>query len=267
MLSQANIGVQPESLRRRRLHIRVIDCRTNANRPRVSTFRNPRVLFGLRGSIPFGTAFRRARRANTCRQNPATLARFSSRASGMIEETRRKLMRPQKNDVVVLTSVRIAVLTLTIAALFASGLTASFARTRTAGPKGALNEAQIVALQKKFQKASLDGDMPALSALLTDNATLIHGNGLVQTKAEYINSITSGKMKFSAYDLKESKVIFFKDGAIIVGAADIGFAPSHDATAAPHLLHMRISSVWLRKLDGWQLIVSQDTPLGAPPSR
>ena len=174
-------------------------------------------------------------------------------------------MRPAKNGFV---STRIPSVVLAfILSLLISGFATSSTPVQSAALKGALDEAQVIALQKKFQKASVDGDMPALSALLTDNATLIHGNGQVQTKAEYINSITSGKMKFTTYDLKDSKVIFFKDGAIVVGLADIALAAPHDASASPHLLHMRISSVWVRKLDGWQLILSQDTPLAAPPSR
>ncbi|HEX4002740.1 MAG TPA: nuclear transport factor 2 family protein [Candidatus Acidoferrales bacterium] len=175
-------------------------------------------------------------------------------------------MKPRKKDVVALIGFRVALVALAMG-LFGSVLTARFAPIQAATRKGALNQAEIIALQEKFQKASVAGDMPELSALMTDNATVIHGNGLVQTKAEYINSITSGKMKFTAYDLKDSKVIFFKDGAIVVGVADIVLAPSHGATAAPHPLRMQISSVWLRKLDGWQLILSQDTPFaGSSPS-
>jgi hypothetical protein len=175
-------------------------------------------------------------------------------------------MRTAKNGVASTRTPKLALAF--ILSLLISAFGATSAAAKDAAPKGALDEAQVLALQKKFQKASVDANMPALSAILTDNATLIHGNGLVQTKAEYINSITTGKMKFTAYDLKDSKVIFFKDGAIVVGLADIGLAPPHGADgASPRLLHMRISGVWLRKLDGWQLILSQDTPLaGSSPS-
>jgi len=167
-------------------------------------------------------------------------------------------MKPRKR-LVSSIGFRLAIVTLAIG-MFGSALDATFARTRPAATKGALDEAQVIALQKRFQKASVAADLPALSALMTDNATVIHGNGLVQTKAEYINSITSGKMKFTSYELKNAKVVFFKDGAVLVGVADLGLASSH---GAPHKLHLRVSSVWLRKLDGWQLILSQDTPLGA----
>lgn len=157
-------------------------------------------------------------------------------------------------------SRRIAALALL---LFVTALMANTARAQTAAPKGALNEAQVLALQKKFQDASMAADLPTLSALMADNATFIHGSGAVQTKAEYINSITSGQMKLTTYELKESKVIFFKDGAIVVGLTDVGLAPARNAApgAPPRLIHMRVSTVWLRKLDGWQIVLNQGTPL------
>jgi Domain of unknown function (DUF4440) len=153
-----------------------------------------------------------------------------------------------------------------IAMMVFAGFAAGSARGQTAAPQGELNEAQVLALQKKFQDASVAADHPTLSALMDDNATFIHGSGVVQTKAEYIDSLTSGKMKFTTYELKGSKVVFFKGGAIVVGLTDVGLAPPRSAPASTptRILHMRVSAVWLRKLDGWHLILSQGTPLAGP---
>jgi len=172
-------------------------------------------------------------------------------------------MRLAKNSV-LRTGIPTGVTALALAmVLFVASSAASPARAQTGNPKGELNEAQVLALQKKFQEASMAADMPALSALMADNAVFIHGSGVVQTKAQYINSITSGQMKLTTYDLKDAKVTFFKDGAIVVGLTDIGLATPHNAHAgaSPRLIHMRVSTVWLRKLDGWQLILNQGTPL------
>jgi ketosteroid isomerase-like protein len=173
-----------------------------------------------------------------------------------------KLMRLPKSSVASIgIPKRIPALTLPLIFLVA-GLAAGAARAQTTAPKGALNEAQILALQKKFQAASMAADLPALSALMADNAIFIHGSAVVQTKAQYINSITSGQMKLTTYNLKESKVTFFKGGAIVVGLTDVGLAPPRNAPGTPpRLIHMRVSTVWLRKLDGWQLILNQGTPL------
>ncbi|HTX16572.1 MAG TPA: nuclear transport factor 2 family protein [Candidatus Baltobacteraceae bacterium] len=162
------------------------------------------------------------------------------------------------------TAVSLGVIALT----FFAGLVANSSCAQTPHPQGKLTEAQVLALQRKFQAASVAADLPALSTLMADNATFIHGNGVVQTKAEYINALTSGQMKLTAYNLKESKVTFFKDGALVVAVTDVGLAPPRNGARGtpPRTLHLRVSTVWLRKLDGWQLILNQGTPL-APPSR
>jgi ketosteroid isomerase-like protein len=164
-------------------------------------------------------------------------------------------------------STRIAAVAAITMMTLVAGLTAGSAHAQTASLKGPLNEAQVLELQKKFQDASLAADMPTLSALMADDATFIHSNGVVDTKAQYINSLTSGRLKLSTYELKESKVVFFDGGAIVVGVTDVGLVPPPNAApgTSPRLLRMRISTVWLRKLDGWQVILNQGTPLAGPP--
>jgi ketosteroid isomerase-like protein len=153
-----------------------------------------------------------------------------------------------------------------VVVIFVALLDAQSAASQTSAPQGKLTETEILALQRKFQAASVAADLPTLSALMDDNATFIHGNGLAQTKAQYINALTTGQMKLTAYEIKESKVTFFKDGAVVVALSEVGLAPARNAPAgaAPRLLRLRVSTVWLRKLEGWQLVLNQGTPLAAP---
>lgn len=161
-------------------------------------------------------------------------------------------------------SVFITIVAIVVATL---GTPRSAYAQNSASPKGPLTEAQVLDVQKKFQDASVAADMPTLSALMADNAIFVHGSAALQTKAEYINSITSGQLKVSTYALRDAKVVFFDGGAIVTGLIDVGLAPPPSAAAGtpPRLLHMRGSTVWLRKLDGWQLILNQGTPLAGPP--
>jgi len=156
------------------------------------------------------------------------------------------------------TPARISAFAL-LAVLLVCVLAAPPARSQSApadDTKGALKPEQILALQKKFQDAGIHPDMPTLSALIADNATFIHDSGLVQTKAEFINAITSGKMKALSYKMKDAKVVPFRGGAIVLAVDDLTVAPSRT-------LHLRISTVWLRKLDGWQIILNQSTSLAS----
>lgn len=72
-------------------------------------------------------------------------------------------------------------------------------------------------------------------------------------------------MNLTSYKTTESKVVFFKGGAVVLALVDVTLAPPRKAASGtpPLMLHMRVSTVWLRKIDGWQLILNQGTPLAA----
>jgi ketosteroid isomerase-like protein len=130
--------------------------------------------------------------------------------------------------------------------------------------KPQLTESQAIALQKKFQDASMAADIAAVSALMADDALFVHGSAAVQTKAEYLNSLKSGQLKLTTYELKEGKVVLFDGGAIVSGPTEVVLAPG---TVGPQAfrVEMRVSSVWVAKPSGWRLVLVQGTPIQAPP--
>jgi len=126
-----------------------------------------------------------------------------------------------------------------------------------------LTEAQVLDLQKKFQDATVAADTVALGKLMADDAIFIHGSAMVQTKAEFFESLTKGQLKITTYESKDSKVTLFDGGAIVSAVQDVALAP-RSAGAQPFRVQMRVSSVWVAKPAGWQLILNQGTPIPAP---
>jgi hypothetical protein len=124
----------------------------------------------------------------------------------------------------------------------------------------------LVDLQKKFQDLTVAGDSAGVSALMSDEAIFIHGNGAAQSKAEFLTAMATGQLAFSSYELKDPKVVIFDGGAIVSGLVDIAFKAPPGSTAPPRVLHMRGSSVWVQRSSGWKLILDQDTTLATPPA-
>ena len=124
---------------------------------------------------------------------------------------------------------------------------------------------EVVAMQKKFSDACVAADGATLNSVMADNAIFIHGNGMMQSKPEFVDAITTGKLAVSQYDLKDPKVVEFDGGAIVTGLVDFGFKPPAGSTAPPRVLHFRGSAVWLHSSGGWHLIFDQDTTLAGPP--
>ncbi len=153
--------------------------------------------------------------------------------------------------------------TLAAAALLAMFVIAGIARRANA--QGSAQD-EVVAMQKKFSDACVAADGAALASLMADNALFVHGNGMMQTKAEFIDAITTGKLGVSQYDLKDPKVVEFDGGAIVTGVVDFGIKPPAGSAAPPRVLHFRGSAVWLHSSSGWRLLFDQDTTLAGPPA-
>jgi ketosteroid isomerase-like protein len=141
-------------------------------------------------------------------------------------------------------------------------------RTVAAGgqtSQSSTTQKDLVDLQKKFQDLTVAGDSAGVSALMSDEAIFIHGNGAAQSKAEFLTAMATGQLSFSMYELKDPKVVIFDGGAIVSGLVDIAFKAPAGSLAPPRVLHMRGSSVWVQRPSGWRLILDQDTTLPAPP--
>lgn len=154
-----------------------------------------------------------------------------------------------------------------VGTLAAAALLATFVITGIAVRTSAQASAQdeVVSMQKKFSDACVAADGAALNRLMADDAVFVHGNGAMQSKSEFIDAITTGKLGVSQYDLKDPKVVEFEGGAIVTGLVDFGIKPPAGSAAPPRVLHFRGSAVWLHSSSGWHLIFDQDTTLAGPP--
>jgi ketosteroid isomerase-like protein len=138
------------------------------------------------------------------------------------------------------------------------------ARTQAATSKH-LTAEQALDLQKRFQDATVADDTAAIRELMADDAIFVHGNALVQTKAEFLEAATKRQFRIKKYEIKNAKVVLFEGGAIISGVEDISLAP-RAVGEQPAEVQMRVSSVWVAKPAGWQLILNQGTPIQAAPA-
>jgi ketosteroid isomerase-like protein len=135
----------------------------------------------------------------------------------------------------------------------------------TAVPGAKAQADEVLKLQKQFQDACVAGDTAAIAPLMADEAIFIHGNGMAQTKEQFLAAIKAGQLALSAYDLKDPQVVLFDGGAIVSGPVDLTFQPRPNATTPPMTIHMRGSSVWVRRAGKWALLLDQDTTISGPP--
>ncbi|MFN0027775.1 MAG: nuclear transport factor 2 family protein [Acidimicrobiales bacterium] len=117
--------------------------------------------------------------------------------------------------------------------------------------------AAVLALDAARFDAQVAGDKARLEELLADELHYTHSNALVDTKASYIDSIISGRVRYRQIDCSGQHATVFGDAAICTGSATLHVtAGGHDRN-----LNLRYTDVWVRRSGTWQMVAWQSTLL------
>lgn len=98
-------------------------------------------------------------------------------------------------------------------------------------------------------------DTVQLAAMLADDLVYMHSNGLVETKKQHIQAISTGRLLYNTMQREESSVRLYGKMALtngIVHAAGIINGAAFD-------IRLRYTAVYLRKKGEWLLVNWQST--------
>ena len=128
--------------------------------------------------------------------------------------------------------------------------------------QGANVEEEIKTLTDQVVQALLKGDTSFFEKYYADDATIIRGLGTLFTKAQDIENLKSGALKFDAYDVHERKIHTYGDTAVVGVEA---FAKGLRG-AKPFTGDYRVAWVWVKQKGNWKLTLYQVTEV-APASK
>jgi len=100
-------------------------------------------------------------------------------------------------------------------------------------------------------------DYKALATLLGDDLVYTHSSAAVDSKASYLESLTSGRVTYKVIKPTDLQVRVFGDLAIIHGVA----AMNVDANGQAIVNTLRFTDVWAKRDGRWQMIAWQSTRL------
>ncbi len=109
---------------------------------------------------------------------------------------------------------------------------------------------QVEALERQWRVAALQGDVPAMDRLLSDDFIGITANGTVQTKAETLDSIRTHDVQFNRLDLSEMKASIHGDTAVVTSKAEVDMISGGQPVKGT----FRYTRVYLRKAGVWKVI-------------
>ncbi len=104
-------------------------------------------------------------------------------------------------------------------------------------------------------KAQMSGDAAAMNKLFGDDLVYIHSSTVVDTKASFIESITSGNVKYRAMSRGDPKVRTYGSVAIVSGNAKFEVSVKGENRTLDLLYH----AVWAKRATGVQFVSWQAT--------
>jgi ketosteroid isomerase-like protein len=86
-----------------------------------------------------------------------------------------------------------------------------------------------------------------------------HSNASVDTKASFIESLRSGRLKYRAIRRLEENITLYNDTAIISSHVNLDIT----AAGADRTINARATIVWVREDDAWRFAAWQSTTVPA----
>jgi 2-iminobutanoate/2-iminopropanoate deaminase len=117
-------------------------------------------------------------------------------------------------------------------------------------------EEQIAALDDQVLQAYLKADTSFLEKHLADDYAAIYAaSGKLYTKAQDIESITSGDLKYEAIDVRERKIRVYGDTAVVIRLV----SSKGTRSGKPFSADFRTTGVWVKHKGNWKVVAFQAT--------
>ena len=113
------------------------------------------------------------------------------------------------------------------------------------------DEKAVLAAEKQYADAMLKRDAAPLEKLLADDLEYTHSSVLIQSKADVIDGIKSGKTNYKAIEFKSTKVRQY--GNVVVTSHKMVFAQPDKVN------NVFVTMVWAKTPNGWQMVQRQAT--------
>ena len=115
------------------------------------------------------------------------------------------------------------------------------------------NEKAVATAVEKLRKAMVNGDSAMLDKLTYAKLSYGHSSGHIDTKAEFISKLTSGKSDFVTMDLSDQTIVVNKKTAMVRHKLN---ATTND-NGKPGEVHLLVLLIWQKQHGSWKLLARQ----------
>lgn len=111
----------------------------------------------------------------------------------------------------------------------------------------------VKAAEHMWLEGITKNDFPKLEKVLADDLYYLHSTGVADTKKSYIESMSSGKQRYSKGQINDLKIRVYGTTAVINGDANFEFVTN----GKPGKGHLKYTHVFVKNAKGWQLVSHQ----------
>jgi len=135
--------------------------------------------------------------------------------------------------------------------LFLSALIVSAASTDSKAEKDILSTMDV------YKQAMIHNDAGVLDKLLGDDLSFVHSGGQIETKADVMRNVTTGKNVITRMEFSDMSTRLYGNTALVRCRVDLWHSDTN-------IVHMNILHAWIRQPQGWKLVARQATRLAEP---
>ena len=122
---------------------------------------------------------------------------------------------------------------------------------------GASPADEIVDVEKRWAAAVVALDFAALDKIYHDDLIYAHSTGIIETKAQYMAKLKSGKQKYTAIEYGETTVRREGDAAVAHSIVTM----KGTSAAGPFDNRLMMIHTWFNSGGSWRLVAHQTTQL------
>jgi len=131
------------------------------------------------------------------------------------------------------------------------------AQGTVANQASAGTEAEVLEVERQKDQALRNGDIPVLERIYSDDLAFVNGRGQVITKAQHLQEIKAGNVKYLNSDRSDFHVHVYGNTAVLVGRENSTVEYHGKTITSPR----QFMTVYV-KVDGhWKYVAHQVTPV------
>jgi uncharacterized protein (TIGR02246 family) len=119
----------------------------------------------------------------------------------------------------------------------------------------AADEEQILKTDSAYREGILRSDVKALAALFADDVVIVHSDGGVDNKKNFLDAIASGRLKLRSYQRTNVQIRVYGNVALLLSQTKKAF--DYQALAAEDNDTSVIT--YIKRNGSWQIVAMQNT--------